>query len=428
MVRRFGHTWWGQAWIEALETKAGIDPNRLPRGRTYARQERVVRLELRPGHITALVRGSRALPYRVSIVVPTHGDREWAQVAAAIAGRAAHAAALLDGELHPGVLADARAAGVELLPRPGDLRPRCSCPDWADPCKHAAAVFYEVADVLDGDPFALFALRGRTREALLGEVRAARIRSASQAGAPGAPGAPGADRVGASGDVGSATGVGPGGSGRMVAEAFGGGAMIDPGMLARDAWTRAPALPPDRRETPRAPGTPAAWPTDPPRDAPFTAAGLTELAADAAQRAWAQLAEGAPSGLDLDERTDLARRAAGTLDRPERLRELSRRVGLPLAQLTHQALAWQHAGAEGLEAVTEALWRPPASLVDQALAAFDEAHVAAEEVQVRSNRFTAGDVQLRVSSDGRWWRYERRGRTWELAEPPAADPGALLSG
>ncbi|MCU1351602.1 MAG: hypothetical protein JWM05_811, partial [Acidimicrobiales bacterium] len=245
MVRRFGHTWWGQAWIDALETRAGIDPNRLPRGRTYARQERVVRLELRPGHITALVRGSRALPYRVSIVVPTHGDREWAAVAAAIAGRAAHAAALLDGELHPGVLADASAAGVELLPQPGDLRPRCSCPDWADPCKHAAAVFYEVADVLDTDPFALFALRGRTREALLGEVRAARTRSASPGGAAAD------DRAGGSGTTENAIGVGPGGSGRMVAEAFGGGAMIDPGMLAREAWTREPSPPPDRRETPR---------------------------------------------------------------------------------------------------------------------------------------------------------------------------------
>ncbi|MCU1353963.1 MAG: hypothetical protein JWM05_3172, partial [Acidimicrobiales bacterium] len=86
------------------------------------------------------------------------------------------------------------------------------------------------------------------------------------------------------------------------------------------------------------------------------------------------------------------------------------------------------AGPDGLEAVGEVRWSPPESLVDQGLAAFDEAHVAARDVQVRSNRFTAGDVQLRVSSDGRWWRYERRGRAWELVEPPAADPGSLLSG
>ena len=70
-TRQFGATWWGQAWIAALEERAAVDPTRLPRGRTYARQDRVGRLELAPGKVTALVRGQRALPYRVTVTVPT---------------------------------------------------------------------------------------------------------------------------------------------------------------------------------------------------------------------------------------------------------------------------------------------------------------------------------------------------------------------
>ncbi|WP_426571170.1 SWIM zinc finger family protein [Aquihabitans sp. McL0605] len=420
-VRQFGSTWWGRAWVDALEGRAKLDPNRLARGRTYARQDRVARVEVGPGKITALVRGNRALPYKVTIDVPTYGDDDWVRLAAVIAKRSGIAAALLDGELDPAVIDDAEAAGVRLLPGPGDLKPRCSCPDWADPCKHAAAVCYLVADALDADPFVLFTLRGGTKEGLMGLVRAQRAWDAQQAAA--------GDRPGAAGSGSSeAPAVGPGGTGRMVAAAFGGGAVVDPGMVAREAWARSLAPHPERRELPRAPGTPSTWPADPPRDAPFTAAGLTDLASDAARRAWAQLAEGSPSYLDLDEQTDLARRAADRLGRLESLLELSRRVGASSAQLTHQALAWRSAGPAGLEAIEEALWRPPTEVIDQGLDAFDEAGIDPDDVQVRSNRLTSGDVQLRVSSDGQWWRFERRGRVWELVEPPAPTPSDLLSG
>jgi len=416
MARQFGATWWGQAWIRALEERAHLDPNRLARGRTYARQDRVARVELEAGKITALVRGNRVLPYKVAIAVPTHNDARWVDVAKAIAGRAAHAAALLDGELDPAVAEAAEAAGVPLFPGPGDLKPRCSCPDWADPCKHAAAVAYLVADALDADPFVLFALRGTTRDELMALVRAQRAWEAQQAAGGSTDG-----------DGSAAPPPGPGGSGPMVAAAFGGGAVVDPGMVAREAWSRTLGPPPERREPPKEPGTPATWPADPPRDAPFTAAGLTDLATDAANRAWAQLADGASSQLDLDEPTDLARHAASRLGKLESLLDLSRRSGVSSAQLTHQALAWRSAGAEGIEAIEEALWRPPPTVVNQALDAFDQAGIDPDEVQVRSNRFTWADIQLRVSADLRWWRFEKRGRSWELVEPPADRPDELVS-
>ena len=426
-TRTFGHSWWGASWVDALEHRAGLEANRLPRGRTYARQGRVVRLDVEAGKITALVRGGRALPYRVTVSLPTYSDTEWARVAQAIAARAQHAAALLDGELDPGVATETEAAGVRLFPSAGELSFRCSCPDWADPCKHALAVCYQVADALDEDPFVLFALRGGARDDLLELVRLARVTGVGRApDGPASPDGPvGSDATGSAPGE-RLPGTGPGGSGRLVAATFGGGAVVDPGTIAREAWARTPSPIPPRRELPPAPGAPAPWPTDPPPDAPFTAAGLQDLANDAAQRAWAQLADGAPSHLALDEAADLARLAADRLDRLERVLDLSRRAGVPGPQLTHQALAWRHAGADGVEAIDEALWRPPDSVVAQGLEAFDEAGIDPEEVQVRSNRLTHGEVQLRVTSDGRWWRYERRGRTWELVEPPAPHPDDLL--
>src|SRR5580704_5314775 len=172
----FGRTWWGRSWVEALEQRARLDPNRLPRGRTYARKGNVGTLTVEPGMVKAPVHGSRVTPYVVHVRVRVFDEQEWDRLFDAIAGRAAHTAALLDGDLLPEVVADAASAGVELLPGAGEVGPRCSCPDWANPCKHAAAVVYLMADVLDADPFALLLLRGRTRDEVLAALRRRRAR------------------------------------------------------------------------------------------------------------------------------------------------------------------------------------------------------------------------------------------------------------
>src|SRR4051794_24977380 len=107
-----------------------------------------------------------------------------------IAARAANIAALLDGEMPAGLADDAAAAGVPLLPGPRDLDPECNCPDWGYPCKHAAALCYQVARLLDRDPFVLLLLRGRGERELMDELgrrntaRAA-VEAAAQAATPG---------------------------------------------------------------------------------------------------------------------------------------------------------------------------------------------------------------------------------------------------
>ena len=184
-ARRFATTWWGQAWVDALEQRARLDPNRLPRGRTYARQERVGELTVGPGEVVRAGAGAarRAVP-RARAGARVHRRR------------VGHRARRHRGAGRPRRRAARRRAaargarrrrprrGVDLLPGPGEIGPRCSCPDWADPCKHAAAVCYLVADVLDRDPFELFHLRGRDRDTVLAALRAAAGAHPTRAPAP----------------------------------------------------------------------------------------------------------------------------------------------------------------------------------------------------------------------------------------------------
>ncbi|MGH8909761.1 MAG: SWIM zinc finger family protein [Egibacteraceae bacterium] len=172
--RAFGLTWWGRRWIAALEALGAVYANRLPRGRTYARNGSVSRLVVEPGKVTAAVQGSRARPYRVTITLPVFDDATWEQVIAALSAQLRHAAALLDGQMPEDVDEVLGACGVSLFPRSRELTTSCSCPDWANPCKHVAAVHYVLAQTFDADPFLLPRLRGRDQAALLAGLRAAR--------------------------------------------------------------------------------------------------------------------------------------------------------------------------------------------------------------------------------------------------------------
>lgn len=174
MVMRFGLTWWGKRWIGALEALGAVYANRLPRGRTYARQGRVEDLTVRPGRVTARVQGSRARPYRVTLTLPVFDDTTWDGVLEALAAELRHTAALLDGRMPDDVDDVLQACGVSLFPRARELSTSCSCPDAANPCKHVAAVHYTLAQTFDDDPFLLPRLRGRDRDALLAGLRAQR--------------------------------------------------------------------------------------------------------------------------------------------------------------------------------------------------------------------------------------------------------------
>lgn len=169
----FAKNWWATRWIGALERL--MDPNRLGRGRRYARSGQVLSIEERGGGVAAEVQGSRARPYRVDVELEALGDEEWEKVADALAERALFSARLLSGEMPEDIEDAFSAAGVGLFPeRRGELRADCTCPDAAAVCKHIAAVHYILGERFDEDPFLLFRLRGRAEEQLTRSLRARR--------------------------------------------------------------------------------------------------------------------------------------------------------------------------------------------------------------------------------------------------------------
>lgn len=176
-----GETWWSQRWVAVLES-FGLG-SRLARGRAYARRGQVLEIDVQPGVVRARVQGTRPAPYRVEIRVAPLTDRQWGQVVRVLARQASFAASLLAGEMPPNIEEAFQAARVSLFPsRLTELRTSCSCLDWANPCKHVAAVYYLLAEALDRDPFVIFTLRGRTQERIIEQLRALRAEAAARPG------------------------------------------------------------------------------------------------------------------------------------------------------------------------------------------------------------------------------------------------------
>jgi uncharacterized Zn finger protein len=386
--RAFAGTWWGRAWVTALEDST-LDSGRLSRGRTYARQGMVGEIAVGPGQIKAPVQGSRPRPYRCAVHLPVLTDRQWDTLLDAVAARAGRVAALLDGEMPEDLVADARAAGVPLLPESTELEPECSCPDWGYPCKHAAALCYAIAARIDDDPFVLFALRGRTGEQVFAELRRRRT----------------ADRPGA---VDTPAGV--------------------PAASAYARWAeRAPALPaPPAPCGTRAPGLPV----DPPTGFGLTTDDLARLAADASARAKDVLA-GDFSSLALTRRQDAARLGAShrSLDW---FHGLVTGSGMRAQEFGLLTRAWRFGGAVGVTVATEAFSPEPALLaaartrITDALADMTPAPVT---LKAWRNRLTLGGtgLQLRLGTDGRWYPYAKENDDWWPCATAEADPAMALA-
>lgn len=394
-MSQFGHTWWGEAWIDALEQQARLDPNRLPRGRAYANKGMVYPVTIEPGEAGAYVEGSRAEPYQAGLGLRTFTDDEWQQLFEVIVAKAEHAAALADGELDPSLVDDAAEAGVHILPQPGDIEVRCSCPDWAAPCKHAAALAYRVADELDADPFALLTLRGRTREQVLASVR--RLRTEASAGAE------------ARGDDQRTRTPSP----------------IDEGIEATEAWSRAVAPLPDVPALRLGPAQPPAHPIDPPLDATFTADGLTTLARDAAERAWEALATDRSLGLDAGFDDDVVRRAVTARQDPG-FAEVAERLGTSTTALARKAVAWEVGGEAGVAMANENTWPADPLTMSAARLAVEEVLRGHIRGDIDGNRLTLGDVQLRLSHTGQWWSFQQQDDDWLLTDGPVAAADELV--
>lgn len=159
MAEKFGKTWWGDAWLQSL---THIDyANRIPRGARYARNGSVTEIKVLNNVIKAKVQGSRRKPYTETITIPEFSNQEKSRLIDALVAYPAIICNLLDRKLDAEVLDIAKQCDVKIFPsRWDDLKMSCSCPDWAVPCKHLAAVVYMMSKEIDNNPFLVFEMHG----------------------------------------------------------------------------------------------------------------------------------------------------------------------------------------------------------------------------------------------------------------------------
>ncbi len=157
MAQQFGKTWWGEQFLKALSQ---IDySNRLPRGKTYARKGTVKDIRITKNIIEAKVKGSRPRPYTIKITIPAFSSIEKKKLMDAIIGDPLSLSHLLNRQLPQELNEIAKQNGIQVFPNQwSDFEMQCSCPDWAVPCKHLAAVIYVFSAEIDRNPFLLFQL------------------------------------------------------------------------------------------------------------------------------------------------------------------------------------------------------------------------------------------------------------------------------
>ncbi|MBF2065379.1 MAG: SWIM zinc finger family protein [Calothrix sp. C42_A2020_038] len=169
--------WWSQRWLELLDSYRF--KKRLERARNYARQGNVLSIEFKGARVLAKVQGSEAEPYSVSLSLDPFSDEEWGYVIETMSQKVIFAAKLLAGEMPQNIEQVFTSNGLSLFPFTlSDVRSKCSCPDKANPCKHIAAVYYQLGDRFSEDPFVLFQLRGRTKTEIISNLRKLRARDA----------------------------------------------------------------------------------------------------------------------------------------------------------------------------------------------------------------------------------------------------------
>ncbi|MEU5539504.1 SWF or SNF family helicase [Streptomyces sp. NPDC020362] len=403
--RGFAQTWWGRAWLAAL-ADAALDAAAVTAGRRLARAGAVGAVTVRPGRVTAVVRDPKGAAHRADVLVPELSAEQWVRFLDLAMDQAGHLAALLDGELPSHLIEDAAVRGIDLLPGPADLDPECDCGMW-DHCRHTAALCHQVARLLDEDPFALLLMRGRAKDAFLGDLYVRSTASPDEVRSTASPNEP--------------------------AEA---GAK---GVDAAEIWAAADILPPlpPAPGLPQAPGRPPSFDTEAERAPGIDPTALEYLAGRTAAEAHRILGRalslsGHGDGgllMDLTLHQDAVRlgsgEAPGTV--ADRLAEGSGRGHDGLATAVR---AWRVGGVAAL-AVLDEEWQVEGAALARARAALEAAWETTERpsFQQAANRWTVPEeqLQLRLGRGGRWWPYREEGGCWVPAGGADHDPAAALA-
>ncbi|USQ86814.1 SWF or SNF family helicase [Streptomyces phaeoluteigriseus] len=398
--RGFAQSWWGRAWLAALEGGA-LDGEQVRTGRRLARAGAVGAVSVRPGRITAVVQERDGTGYRADVLLDVLTDAQWDRFLDLTVERSGHVAALLDREMPPHLVEDSEAAGIDLLPGLGDLEAECGCDAW-DHCRHTTALCYQVARLLDQDPFVLLLLRGRAEQALLADLQA---RSTAEPAEAAPTPQQGVDAV----------------------EAYLAGHVLPP----------LPAVP----ELPGQPGVPPSLDTEAPPAGVVEPAALEILAARTAAQAHVLLAEALRGGAErlapawaLTVGEDAVRLAAGRPGDADTAQWVLNRLAAGSRrgreQLALAVRAWRTGGVSALS-VLEEEWVVEGEALARARAALDTAWEEDERpvLRARGNRWTVvGSAgQLRLGRDGRWWPYRKERGRWVPAGDAARDPATALA-
>ncbi|WP_432083144.1 SWF or SNF family helicase [Streptomyces sp. WAC 04229] len=392
--RGFAQTWWGLAWLKALED-AAMDTAQVKAGRRLARAGAVGAVSVRPGRITAVVQDRDRTAHRADVLLEQLSDAQWDRFVDMAIERSGHVAALLDRDMPPHLVEDAATAGIDLLPGMGDLEPECDCGAW-DHCGHTAALCYQVARLLDQDPFILLLMRGRTEGALLEALQA-------QGSAPA--------RESASR-----------GEGLDAAEAYAAGDVLPP-LPAPPELGDGPGVPPSLDTE-----TPPPYGVD-----PSAVAHLASRAAADAHRLLAEALRGGheqqAAGREATASQDAVRLATGEPG-PDVLRRLGEGSGRTPEELAVAVGAWRLGGVTALS-VLEEEWAPEGEALARARGALESAWEDDERpsLRARANRWTVvGEArQLRLDHDGRWWPYRKERGRWVPVGGPVQDPATALA-
>lgn len=169
-------TWWGESFVLALE--GFINPGRLARGRAYRTDNRILSFEQHDNHVKALIRGNinpyygilEEPRYQVKITFDTISAVQWREAIHRIGHNASWLSKLMLNQI-PDDIDDAFSSGYFLPKSYSDVEATCDCPDWDNPCKHIAGVYYRIANILDSEPMRLFDLRGISSGQLIDELK-----------------------------------------------------------------------------------------------------------------------------------------------------------------------------------------------------------------------------------------------------------------
>jgi uncharacterized Zn finger protein len=338
-----------------------LDEGQLRLGRKYAAAGVVGTITVSPGRLAAAVYDVEDT-YQTSVRLTPFSDVEWDGFLRQVTAKAGHIAALLDRDVPHDLVTAADDAGVRLLPGIGDLDPECTCPGWELPCRHAAALCYQVSWLLDADPWVLLLLRGRAEDELLDLLRPASVASGVPAAA----------------------------------------VFAEPAVPL-------PALPPAAESGP----LPVFQPTS-----EVDVAALRWLVADAMARARELLTSGELPA--LDEWEDCVRMAFTHAD-PLLTERLSRvRPGLPRA-----VRAWGYGGQVAL-GVLDVVWTPSKQEAARARTVWDGEELPPVTVWRNRWTVDGRGLQVRYGPDGRWYPYRDEAGEWWPAGVPDRDPAAAL--